>query len=89
MKAFKIIEYIGDNQYVKNIFTKGRLFVELDNGYYLLAATPKEGQHRGYSHRTLQLVKTEEVDLLKEIWVHPHLLKAIKEQVKINLESSK
>ena len=75
MKAHKILE---------GAF-KDRIIVEHD-GKYIILATPIRPTNRNGS---MWNKVVEEVDLLKETWVHPHLLKAIKEQVKKDLENSK
>ncbi len=73
MKAYKI----GENDL--NI-TTGRLFYQLENSTILLA-TPKEPT-QFFSNFTFERLRekklVQEVSLLEERWVHPHLYKPVR-----------
>lgn len=76
MKAYKIKTTINP------LLEQGRLFFEVPNtGELLLIATPTEPQafYSHYSFRNLQSQgMLDEVDLMNETKIHPHLYKPIK-----------
>lgn len=67
------------------VHEKGRLFVELDKNKVWLLATPiKKAKGSGFSHLLGELKRenyVEEVNLLNEKWVHPHINKEVKNEL--------
>lgn len=74
MKAYKIKEDIN------KLLTKDRLLMPWEN-QLLLLATPVEPQYFITNDLKRFAEKIEEVDLMQEKWVHPHLWKPIKAEV--------
>lgn len=77
MKAFKITD-------TANKKDLGRIFVQdMDIlNYWWMAGTPTLNQRFPFAHpQNNSFYKVEEIDLLKEKWVHPHLPKKVKDYV--------
>lgn len=81
MIAYKLKE-------TQNQLEKGRLFFELDTQVVLIA-TCTEPQQFFFNYTFKRLKENgllEEIDLLKETKIHPHLYKPIKELLNNNLK---
>ena len=76
MKAYKLTQDLP--VYGGKIDT-GRILYSINN-QLLVLATPTE-PHTFISNYSFKQEFTEEIDLLEEKWIHPHLFKPIKNKV--------
>ena len=84
IKSWKVIEdheeifKNGNKQKVK----KGTIFIQLENGQILKAATTSEPTVYGLEYFLRNYLipnnKVEEIDIRNEKWIHPHLCKELK-----------
>lgn len=69
-------------------FKKGSIFIQLTNGEVIISATPSEGVvHIGHFFKKIPKEILEEIDILNEKKIHPHLIKSLKLKIKNDIDN--
>lgn len=61
---------------------KGSIFIQLENGQIVKAATSSEPTEYRAAYLIKHHLKVEEIDIRNEKWIHPHLCKELKTKLK-------
>lgn len=82
IKAWRVTE---DHDQFKVKLKKGTIFVQMKNGRIIKASTTTEPSQYGIGYVLEYLIakkKVVEIDIRNEKWIHPHLCKELKKELK-------
>lgn len=88
IKAWRVIEDWEEtfNNVNKVKVKKGTIFIQLENGSIMRAATTSEPARSGLGYLLKNYLlpkgKVEEINIRNEKWIHPHLCKELKTKIK-------
>jgi hypothetical protein len=79
IKSWKLKE---DVLYYRSEYKSGTIFIELSNGCIITPneSIPSRRVSKSFIHKHINIL--EEIDIIDEKWVHPHLLKELKLKLK-------
>lgn len=79
-------DYVTENINGKHTTKKGQMWCQLENGLYMRLATPTSPQFVGGGPKVWEFLQKgilDEVDIMKEKWIHPHLPIELKNKLNV------